>query len=93
MSEEPNGSEHHGHAQGRFSICGGLFGCGEDTGRRYQVEAEATQAALERRTMDRFDHWRSASASRRLSISNQGVHAMIPKNIFAAGLRDSIKAV
>lgn len=66
VAEEPNGHDAHGtrhtheehphHAHGPLSICGGLFGCGEDTGRRYQVEPEAAQAALGPRTMDRLDH-------------------------------------
>ena len=60
MSEAPGDHGHdpvhpHAHTHGRFSICGGLFGCGEDTGRRYQVDPEATQAALGPRTMDRLD--------------------------------------
>ena len=46
-------SEHH---HGPLSMCGGLFGCGEDTGRRYQVEPEAARAAIAPHTMDRLDH-------------------------------------
>jgi acetamidase/formamidase len=53
------GHEHtHAHvrAHGWLSICGGLFGCGEDTGRRYQIEPETVQTALTPRTTDRLDH-------------------------------------
>ncbi len=46
----------HRHSHGSLSMCGGLFGCGEDTGRRYQVEPEAAHAALGPRTMERLDH-------------------------------------
>lgn len=61
LGEDPAGRAHeHGHActhtHGRFSICGGLFGCGEDTGRWYQVEPARVRSALAPDTMDRFDH-------------------------------------
>jgi acetamidase/formamidase len=59
VTEEPTGSQPGDfapHTHGRFAICGGLFGCGDDTGRRYQVEPEAVRAALRPRTMDRLDH-------------------------------------
>ncbi len=38
------------------ALCGGLFGCGEDTGRRYQFEPEAVDAALTPKTRDRLGH-------------------------------------
>ncbi len=44
------------HEHKHDSFCGGLFGCGEDSGRRYQVEPEAVDAALTPRTRDRLGH-------------------------------------
>lgn len=44
------------HDHSRFSVCGGLFGCGEDTGRRYMVEPDAVDAALPSRSRDRLQH-------------------------------------
>ncbi len=44
------------HDHSRIPICGGLFGCGEDDGRRYMTEPDAVDAALDRRTRDRLLH-------------------------------------
>src|SRR5688572_11039428 len=40
----------------RYEPCGGLLGCGDDSGRRYMVEPEAVDAALTPRTRDRLTH-------------------------------------
>jgi acetamidase/formamidase len=48
--------EAHAHPHGFWgAMCGGLFGCGEDSGRRYQVEPEAVRAALRPGTAGRLD--------------------------------------
>jgi len=44
------------HHHSRIPVCGGLFGCGEDDGRRYMTEPDAVDAALDRRTRDRLLH-------------------------------------
>ncbi len=44
------------HEHKHDAFCGGLFGCGEDSGRRYQVEPEAVDAALTPKTRDRLGH-------------------------------------
>ena len=36
--------------------CGGLFGCGSSSHRRYMIEPEAVDAALTPRSRDRIDH-------------------------------------
>jgi acetamidase/formamidase len=41
---------HHRHS----TVCGGLFGCGQDTGWRFQVDPEATRAVLTPRVTDRL---------------------------------------
>ena len=56
MPENGRGCHDHHDGHGHLSMCGGLFGCGEDPGRRYQVEPEAVRGALGPRTMDRLDH-------------------------------------
>src|SRR5437588_10454437 len=42
------------HQHGLRSFCGGLFGCGEDSGRRYMVESDAVDASLTPRVKDRL---------------------------------------
>ncbi len=42
------------HQHGPRSFCGGLFGCGEDSGRRYMVEPDAVDASLTPRVQDRL---------------------------------------
>lgn len=44
------------HDHSRIPLCGGLFGCGEDDGRRYMTEPGAVDVALDRRTRDRVLH-------------------------------------
>jgi len=47
----------HGHGrQYQHAVCGGLFGCGEDSGRRYMFEPDAVDAALTPRMRDRLEH-------------------------------------
>lgn len=42
------------HHHGSRPFCGGLFGCGEDSGRRYMAEPDAVDAALTPRVQDRL---------------------------------------
>ena len=44
------------HDHSRLPLCGGLFGCGEDSGHRYMVEPDAVDASLTPRTRDRLEH-------------------------------------
>lgn len=44
------------HEDGRHAVCGGLFGCGDDSGRRYMFEPEAVDGALTPRARDRLEH-------------------------------------